>query len=307
MARARAETAAVLIPPRPTLASLREAAAACRACELWKRGTQTVFGEGPGGARALFVGEQPGNDEDLAGPALRGPRRTLLDKALEEAGIDRARAYLTNVVKHFKWEPRGKRRIHEKPNALEIRACRPWLEAEIELVRPDVSSASGRPRPRRCSAAPSASASSAASWWRRRWRLRDGDRPPVLDPPRARRRDAPCRDRSLRRGPAPGRPAAVAALNRSDQAGDAAACEPVEQLAEQPADRGRAEGHGGEPSPDATSGLRVSLPLKMPTPSSVATDSAQDSGIASAPWASRYGTTGIELPIRNDTNITAFP
>ena len=131
-------TAAPLVPPRPTLPALREAAAACRACDLWKRGTQTVFGEGPRAAAAMFVGEQPGNDEDLAGRPFVGPAGKLFDRALGEAGIDRGRTYVTNVVKHFKWEPRGKRRIHAKPNALEITACWPWLEAEIAVVKPRV-------------------------------------------------------------------------------------------------------------------------------------------------------------------------
>jgi DNA polymerase len=140
MARARAAvpTAAPLVPPRPTLPSLREAATGCRACDLWKRGTQTVFGEGGRRAEAMFVGEQPGNDEDLAGRPFVGPAGKLFDKALAEAGIERDKAYVTNVVKHFKWEPRGKRRIHAKPNALEITACLPWLEAEIAVVKPKV-------------------------------------------------------------------------------------------------------------------------------------------------------------------------
>src|SRR5437016_5962735 len=116
------ETAAALLPDRKTLPSLREAAVSCRACDLWKRGTQTVFGEGARQAPLLLVGEQPGNDEDLAGRPFEGPAGRLLDKALEEACIDRRQAYVTNVVKHFKWEPRGKRRIHAKPNAQEIRA-----------------------------------------------------------------------------------------------------------------------------------------------------------------------------------------
>jgi DNA polymerase len=133
-----AESAAPLVPPRPTLPRLREAAAVCKACDLWERGTQTVFGAGARPARAMFVGEQPGNEEDLAGQPFVGPAGRLLDRALAEAGIDRARSYVTNVVKHFKWEPRGKRRIHAKPNAREIRACRPWLDAEIAVVKPDV-------------------------------------------------------------------------------------------------------------------------------------------------------------------------
>jgi DNA polymerase len=131
-------TAAPLVPERPTLPSLREAAAGCQACDLWQRGTQTVFGEGARRAEVMFVGEQPGNDEDLAGRPFVGPAGRILDKGLEAAGIDRARTYVTNVVKHFKWEPRGKRRIHAKPNWAEIAACRPWLDAELELVKPRV-------------------------------------------------------------------------------------------------------------------------------------------------------------------------
>lgn len=132
-----------LIPPRPTLTSLKNAAAGCTACDLWKKGTQTVFGEGGRRARVLFVGEQPGNEEDLTGKPFVGPAGRLFDNALEEAGIDRKQTYVTNVVKHFKWEPRGKRRIHKKPNATEIAACRPWLDAEISLVKPDVIVALG--------------------------------------------------------------------------------------------------------------------------------------------------------------------
>jgi uracil-DNA glycosylase len=128
--------AAELIPDRPTLASVRAAATRCRACDLWKRGTQTVFGEGASKAELMFVGEQPGDQEDLAGHPFVGPAGKLLDRALVEAGIDRGAVYVTNVVKHFKWEPRGKRRIHKKPNAAEIAACRPWLDIEIELVKP---------------------------------------------------------------------------------------------------------------------------------------------------------------------------
>jgi uracil-DNA glycosylase len=131
-------TAAPLIPERPTLRKLRETAAGCRACPLWKTGTQTVFGEGERTAKVVFVGEQPGNDEDLQGKPFVGPAGKLLDQALEEAGIDRKAVYVTNVVKHFKWEPKGKRRIHKKPSAREIAACRPWLEAELDLVKPEV-------------------------------------------------------------------------------------------------------------------------------------------------------------------------
>jgi uracil-DNA glycosylase family protein len=137
-AKAVLETAAPLIPPRPTLVSLRAAAVHCQACDLWQRGTQTVFGEGARRAAAMLIGEQPGNEEDLSGHPFVGPAGRLLDKALEEAGIERSRAYVTNVVKHFKWEARGKRRIHAKPDALEIMACRPWLEAELAVVKPEI-------------------------------------------------------------------------------------------------------------------------------------------------------------------------
>ncbi|HET8780796.1 MAG TPA: UdgX family uracil-DNA binding protein [Pyrinomonadaceae bacterium] len=132
-----------LIPPRPTLPALKSAAADCQACDLWKTGTQTVFGEGSRRANVLFIGEQPGNEEDLTGKPFVGPAGKLFDNALEDAGIDRKQTYVTNVVKHFKWEPRGKRRIHKKPNAVEIAACRPWLEAEIALVKPEVIVALG--------------------------------------------------------------------------------------------------------------------------------------------------------------------
>ena len=118
--------------------SLRRAAAGCRACDLWQKGTQTVFGEGAADASVMLVGEQPGNEEDLAGRPFVGPAGRLLDQALEQAGIDRKQTYVTNVVKHFKWEPRGKRRIHAKPNSVEIAACLPWLEAELEVAKPRV-------------------------------------------------------------------------------------------------------------------------------------------------------------------------
>jgi len=127
-----------LIPDRPTLKTVRDAARDCRACDLYKRGTQTVFGEGPRRAEVMMVGEQPGDAEDLAGHPFVGPAGHLLDRALEQAGIDRSLVYVTNVVKHFKWEPRGKRRIHAKPNSAEITACRPWLETEIALVKPRI-------------------------------------------------------------------------------------------------------------------------------------------------------------------------
>jgi DNA polymerase len=132
------DTAAALVPERPTLPKLREAAAGCTACPLHETGTQTVFGEGGAGAAILFVGEQPGDREDREGRPFVGPAGRLLDQALEEVGIDRKLAYVTNAVKHFKWTPRGKRRIHAKPNWSEIAACRPWLDAEVAVVRPRV-------------------------------------------------------------------------------------------------------------------------------------------------------------------------
>jgi uracil-DNA glycosylase family protein len=138
MAHEELQTAAPLIPEKLTLPKLRAAAAACTACPLYKTGTQTVFGEGVETARAVFVGEQPGDVEDKLGHPFVGPAGKLLDRALEEAGIDRNLVYVTNVVKHFKWTPRGKRRLHEKPNAREIAACRPWLEAELAFIKPEV-------------------------------------------------------------------------------------------------------------------------------------------------------------------------
>ena len=133
-------SAADFIPPRPTLPKARAASKGCRGCHLYKVGTQTVFGEGPAGADVMFVGEQPGDKEDLAGRPFVGPSGRLLDAALEGAGIDRDRVYVTNAVKHFKWErgAKGARRIHKTPNTGEINACRPWLETEIALVKPRV-------------------------------------------------------------------------------------------------------------------------------------------------------------------------
>ena len=131
-------TAAALIPERPTLKSLREAAAGCKACPLWESGTQTVFGEGGARADVVFVGEQPGDREDLEGRPFVGPAGQLLDRALEEVEIDRSQVYVTNVVKHFKWKPQGTRRIHQKPNWREIAACRPWLDAEVAVLKPRV-------------------------------------------------------------------------------------------------------------------------------------------------------------------------
>jgi DNA polymerase len=125
-------------PPPRSLSALRSAAGSCRACPLWEHATQTVFGEGPRAGRVMLVGEQPGNDEDRAGRPFVGPAGKLLDTALDAAGIDRREVYVTNVVKHFKWVARGKRRIHQKPTAREIAACRPWLDAEIALIRPEL-------------------------------------------------------------------------------------------------------------------------------------------------------------------------
>ena len=124
------------VPETSSLKEVREAARRCTACPLYKTGTQTVFGEGPKQAPMMLVGEQPGDYEDVAGKPFVGPAGKIMDRALEDAGIDRKQVYVTNAVKHFKWEPRGKRRIHKKPNSREIAACRPWLEAELRLVRP---------------------------------------------------------------------------------------------------------------------------------------------------------------------------
>ena len=121
-----------------SLEEIRQSAARCRACDLYRRATQTVFGEGPENARLMLVGEQPGDQEDQTGQPFVGPAGRLLDRALAAGGIDRSKTYVTNAVKHFKWVPRGKRRIHEKPNGREREACHPWLEAEIRLVAPRI-------------------------------------------------------------------------------------------------------------------------------------------------------------------------
>jgi DNA polymerase len=133
-------SAADFIPPAPTLRKLRAASARCRGCHLYMVGTQTVFGEGPETAAVMIVGEQPGDQEDRAGHPFVGPSGKLLDRALDDAGIDRAEVYVTNAVKHFKWErgAKGQRRIHKKPNDAEIRACHPWLEEELRLIEPQV-------------------------------------------------------------------------------------------------------------------------------------------------------------------------
>jgi uracil-DNA glycosylase family protein len=139
MARRPPRTAAIDISDKPTLPALRAAAAGCKACDLWKLGTQTVFGEGRATAQVMMIGEQPGDKEDIQGRPFVGPAGAVLDKALAAAGIDHNDVYVTNIVKHFKWEPRGRRRLHKKPNALDISACRPWLDAEIKAVRPRVA------------------------------------------------------------------------------------------------------------------------------------------------------------------------
>jgi DNA polymerase len=138
MPRRLETSAADYLPDKRTLPILRDASKKCKGCDLWTKGTQTVFGEGASHAKVLFVGEQPGDKEDLSGKPFVGPAGALLDKALVEAGIDRREVYVTNAVKHFNWEPRGKRRIHKKPSAMHIAACRPWLDAEIAAVKPRV-------------------------------------------------------------------------------------------------------------------------------------------------------------------------
>ena len=131
-------TAERFLPEKLNLRSLTRAAADCEGCDLYKRATQTVFGEGPAGAPLVLIGEAPGDREDILGHPFVGPAGRLLDDALEEAGIHRKQVYVTNAVKHFKWEPRGKRRLHKKPSARELKACRPWLDAELEVIQPDV-------------------------------------------------------------------------------------------------------------------------------------------------------------------------
>jgi len=136
MGAGEGKPASELLPDQLSIPTLRAAAGGCQACDLWRTGTQTVFGEGSPRAYVMLVGEQPGDQEDLSGKPFVGPAGKLLDRALEEAGIDRKRVYVTNVVKHFKWTGRGKRRIHEKPNQAEISACSPWIQAEVEVLRP---------------------------------------------------------------------------------------------------------------------------------------------------------------------------
>jgi DNA polymerase len=131
------------LPERISLTALREAVQACRGCDLWENATQAVLGEGRKASRVVIVGEQPGDREDRQGKPFVGPAGRLLDRALVDAGIDRSKVYVTNAVKHFKWTPRGKKRLHSKPSVREVRACRPWLEAELQVVRPDAVVALG--------------------------------------------------------------------------------------------------------------------------------------------------------------------
>jgi uracil-DNA glycosylase family protein len=137
MVRRADDSASQYLPERRSVSALRTAATECHGCALWEHATQTVFGQGPAHAKLLFVGEQPGNEEDLRGQPFVGPAGRLFDECLEEAGIDRETSYVTNAVKHFKWEPRGKRRLHKRPAAREIWACRPWLQAELAAVKPE--------------------------------------------------------------------------------------------------------------------------------------------------------------------------
>jgi DNA polymerase len=138
MSDSEAKSAAEFLPERKTLPSLKEAVKNCRGCGLYRYATQAVAGEGPQSSAIVFVGEQPGNEEDLLGRPFVGPAGRLFDRALEEAGIDRSAVYITNAVKHFKFEERGKRRLHKKPGGLELNACRPWLEAELAVIRPKI-------------------------------------------------------------------------------------------------------------------------------------------------------------------------
>ena len=130
------KSARPFVPPHPTLTTAKAAAEGCKGCDLWRRATQTVFGSGPARASVVLVGEQPGDEEDRAGLPFVGPAGRVLDRALSDAGLERSAVYVTNVVKHFSWEPRGKRRIHKKPRMSEISACRPWIEAELALIKP---------------------------------------------------------------------------------------------------------------------------------------------------------------------------
>jgi uracil-DNA glycosylase family protein len=136
--RSKGRSAAEFLPDKPTLTTLREASEGCTGCDIFKNATQTVFGEGPQTATVILIGEQPGDQEDRAGHPFVGPAGQLLDKALRQAGITREETYVTNAVKHFKWEPQGRRRKHKRPSASEVTACRPWLEAEVNVIRPRI-------------------------------------------------------------------------------------------------------------------------------------------------------------------------
>jgi len=138
MARQPTRSAAEFLPAKITLPALQEAAASCEGCDIYKNATQTVFGEGSPHAKVILLGEQPGDQEDRTGHPFVGPAGKILDKALAEAGLARNEVYITNAVKHFKWEPQGKRRKHKRPSAAEMAACRPWLTAELQVTRPDI-------------------------------------------------------------------------------------------------------------------------------------------------------------------------
>jgi DNA polymerase len=173
MSESETTDASDFVPERPTLKRLREAAADCRGCGLWRDATQTVFGEGLKRARIVMVGEMPGDREDLAGRPFVGPAGRELDRALEAVGIDRRDAYVTNVVKHFKFSHRGKRRIHQRPNQKEITACRPWLEAELQQLKPEAMLVLG-------STAAKALLGSGVAVSRHRGQLLDSDLAPIV-------------------------------------------------------------------------------------------------------------------------------
>ncbi|MGI8809358.1 MAG: UdgX family uracil-DNA binding protein [Acidimicrobiales bacterium] len=189
-----------------SLDQVRITAAECRACDLWKSGTQTVFGEGSAAAELMLVGEQPGDKEDLAGRPFVGPAGRILDQGLEEAGIDRSTVYVTNAVKHFKWEARGKRRLHQRPLAAEISACRPWLDREIELVEPSVVVCPGRNRgpghARTVVQGDQTAGRAVPPGGRARGH---SHRPPLVHSPGARPRSPEVRDGCVRRGSTTGR------------------------------------------------------------------------------------------------------
>jgi DNA polymerase len=206
------------LPERRSLKALREAAAGCRGCHLWRNATQTVFGEGAAGARLMLVGEQPGDREDRDGHPFVGPAGRELDRALEEVGIDRREAYVTNVVKHFKFAERGRRRIHATPKKFEVDACTPWLGEELRVVKPEALVVLGATAGKalfgskftiRDARAPDRVGPRA---------VRDGDDPPVGGSPRSRRRGAHARARSLHRGSARRGEAAAQPVARQPEA-----------------------------------------------------------------------------------------